>query len=139
MQDVVKQYGGEDKYFVTGFEAEAIPLGNSVQSSRSGASVRSSARTTSADGWMRAHLVPEERTVLPIRNLIGTKDDLCAVGNPIYTQMQRAMSLADAHGYKNVSLVRVEERDTNGSLTKCWLTFLRCCVVKCNGTRGLNR
>jgi hypothetical protein len=49
-----------------------------------------------------------ERSGLPIRNFVGTKDDLCSPGNPIYTQMQRAMSLADAHGYKNVSLVRVE-------------------------------
>src|SRR5262249_6143526 len=49
-----------------------------------------------------------ERTVLPIRNLVGAKDDLCSPGHPIYTQMQKAMSIADAHGYKNVSVVRVE-------------------------------
>jgi hypothetical protein len=48
------------------------------------------------------------RTNLPIRNFVGTKDELCTPGHPIYTQMQKAISLAEAHGYKNVSLVRVE-------------------------------
>jgi hypothetical protein len=49
-----------------------------------------------------------ERARLPVRNFVGTTDTLCSAGNPIYTQMQNAMSIAEAHGYKNVTLVRVE-------------------------------
>jgi hypothetical protein len=45
-----------------------------------------------------------------MRNFVGTKDNLGSSGSPIYTQMQRAMSSADADGYKNVSLMRVEGR-----------------------------
>ena len=105
-----KQYGGEDKYFVTGFEAGGHTvwgiLFNYPEVVRGAALVCPNYLGRWVD---EGHISSAaERTVLPIRNLIGTKDDLCAVGNPIYTQMQRAMSLADAHGYKNVSLVRVE-------------------------------
>ena len=56
-----------------------------------------------------AHISSDvSRTSLPIRNFVGTKDELCAAGHPIYTQMQQAISVAEAHGYKNVSLTRVE-------------------------------
>jgi dienelactone hydrolase len=120
MQDVVKQYGGEDKFFITGFEAGGHTvwgiLFNHPEAVRGAAlvcpnylgrwvnEVKSEDGRTSSEGISSA----AERIGLPIRNFIGTKDDLCGVGHPIYTQMQRAMSLADAHGYKNVSLVRVE-------------------------------
>jgi hypothetical protein len=49
-----------------------------------------------------------ERTGLPIRNFVGTNDERCSPGSPIYKQMQRAMSLTDANGYKNISLTRAE-------------------------------
>ncbi len=112
MQDVAKQYGGEDKYFVTGFEAGGHTvwgiLFNHPEVVRGAALVC----PNYLGRWVEEGHTSSAavRTGLPIRNLIGTKDDLCAVGNPIYTQMQRATSLADAHGYKNVSLVRVEGR-----------------------------
>jgi predicted esterase len=110
MQDVAKQYGGEDKYFVTGFEAGGHTvwgiLFNHPEAVRGAALVCPNYLGRWVD---EGHIsLAPERGGLPIRNLIGTKDDLCAVGHPIYTQMQRAMSLADAHGYKNVSLVLVE-------------------------------
>ena len=123
MQDVAKQYGGEDKYFVTGFEAGGHTvwgiLFNHPEAVRGAALVCPNYLGRWVD---EGHISSAaERTGLPIRNLIGAKDDLCAVGHPIYTQMQKAMSLADAHGYKNVSLVRVEglghERLANEVLT----------------------
>ena len=127
MQDVAKQYGGEDKFFVTGFEAgghtvwgilfnhpEVVRgaalvcpnyLGRWVSEEKSQKEKgKNEEGGSSSEGISSA----AERVGLPIRNFIGTKDDLCAAGHPIYTQMQRAMSLAEAHGYKNVSLVRVE-------------------------------
>ena len=110
MRDVVKQYGGEGKYFVTGFEAGGHTvwgiLFNHPEVVRGAALVCPNYLGRWVD---EGHISSAaERTMLPIRNLIGTKDGLCTVGNPIYTQMQRAMSLADAHGYKNVLLARVE-------------------------------
>jgi poly(3-hydroxybutyrate) depolymerase len=110
MQDVVKQYGGEDKYFVTGFEAGGHTvwgiLFNHPEVVRGAALVCPNYLGRWVD---EAHISSsDERTALPVQNFVGTKDALCSPGNPIYTQMRKAMSLADAHGYKNVSLTRVE-------------------------------
>ena len=110
MQDVVKQYGGEDKYFITGLEAAGHTiwgiLFNHPEAVRGAALVC----PNYAGRWVdEAHMSSAaERSALPIRSLIGTKDSLCTPGSPIYSQMQKAMSVADAHGYKNVSLMRVE-------------------------------
>ena len=49
-----------------------------------------------------------ERATLPIRAMIGSKDELCVPRHPIYTQMQAAMTTATSHGYKNVSLLRID-------------------------------
>jgi pimeloyl-ACP methyl ester carboxylesterase len=110
MQDVVKQYGGEDKYFVAGFEAGGHTiwgiLFNHPEVVRSAALVC----PNYLGRWVNENQISSapERDRLPIRNFVGTKDDGCSAGTPIYTQMQRAINLAEAHGYKNVSLTRVE-------------------------------
>jgi poly(3-hydroxybutyrate) depolymerase len=110
MQDVVKQYGGEDNYFVTGFEAGGHTvwgiLFNHPEVVRGAALVCPNYLGRWVD---EQHITSTpERTGLAIRNFVGTKDELCSPGKPIYTQIERAMSLADAHGYKNVSLTRVD-------------------------------
>lgn len=110
MQDVVKQYGGEDKYFVTGLEAGGHTvwaiLFNHPEAVRGAALICPNYLGRWVD---EGHISSApERTSLPIRHLIGTKDELCAPGHPIYTQMQKAISVAEAHGYKNVSIGRVE-------------------------------
>jgi len=110
VKDVVKQYGGEDKYFITGFEAGGHTvwaiLFNHPEQVRGAALVC----PNYLGRWVDEGHVSSapERTRLPIRNIVGTKDELCSTGRPIYTQMQRAMRLASAHDYENVSLVRVE-------------------------------
>ena len=110
MQDVVKQYGGDDKYFITGLEAAGHTiwgiLFNHPETVRGAAIVC----PNYLGRWVDEKHISQaaERTNLPIRNFVGAKDDLCATGHPIYTQMQTAISLAEAHGYKNVSLTRVE-------------------------------
>lgn len=131
MRDVSKQYGGDDKFFVTGFEAgghtvwgilfnhpEVVRgaalvcpnyLGRWVdEGGGEGKSQKEKGKSEDGRSSSEGISTAVERGGLPIRNFIGTKDDLCAAGHPIYAQMQRAMSLAEAHGYKNVSLVRVE-------------------------------
>jgi poly(3-hydroxybutyrate) depolymerase len=110
MQDVVKQYGGEDKYFITGLEAAGHTiwgiLFNHPEVVRGAAIVCPNYLGRWVD---EAHIsTAPERASLPIRNFVGTKDSMCAPGNPIYKQMQKAISVAEAHGYKNVSLAPVE-------------------------------
>src|SRR5215217_4079847 len=110
MQDVVKEYGGEDKYFVTGFEAGGHTvwaiLFKHPELLRGAALVCPNYLGRWVDEGHITSLA--EHAALPIRNFVGSKDSLCSLGNPIYTQMQKAMILADAHGYKNVSLTRME-------------------------------
>jgi hypothetical protein len=110
MQDLVKQYGAEDKYFITGLEAAGHTiwgiLFNHPESVRSAALVCPNYRGR----WVDEQRISTAaaRTDLPIRNFVGTKDMVCSPGNPIYIQMQSAMELAQAHGYKNVALKSVE-------------------------------
>ena len=110
MHDLSKQYGGEDKCFVAGLEAAGHTvwgvLFNHPELVRGAALV--------CPNYL-GRWVDEERIspagadrALPIRILVGSKDDLCATGGPIYAQMQKAMSVAEAHGFKNVALTRVE-------------------------------
>jgi predicted esterase len=110
MQDCVKQYGGEDKYFITGFEAGGHTvwgvLFNHPEAVRGAAIVCPNYLGRWVD---EAHISSDaSRATLPIRNFVGTKDELCSEGHPIYTQMQKAISVAKAHGYEAVSLARVE-------------------------------
>jgi predicted peptidase len=110
MQDVVKQNGGEDRYFITGLEAGGHTvwgiLFNHPEAVRGAALICPNYLGRWVD---EGHISSApERTELPIRHLIGTKDDLCAPGHPIYAQMQKAISVAETHGYKNISLSRVE-------------------------------
>ena len=110
VRDVVKQHGGEDKYFVTGLEAGGHTvwgiLFNHPEAVRGAVLICPNYLGRWVD---EAHISSAaERARLPIRNFIGTRDEMCVPGSPIYTQMQKATSVAEAHGYKNVSLTHVE-------------------------------
>src|SRR5689334_5191034 len=110
MQDLLKDYGGEDKFFITGLEAAGHTvwgvLFNHPEMVRAAVLVC----PNYAGRWVdEAHISSAaERVDLPIRNFIGTNDTLCSSGSPIYTQMTRAMNLTAEHGYKNVTVVRIE-------------------------------
>jgi dienelactone hydrolase len=110
MQDMAKQYGGEDKYFVTGFEAGGHTvwalLFNHPEVIRGAALVIPNYLGRWVDeGHISSY--PGRRD-LPIRTFIATNDSLAAAGSPIFSQLQRAMSLAKANGYQNISQVSVE-------------------------------
>ena len=110
MQDVAKQYGGEDKYFITGLEAAGHTVYGVVFNHPEVLRAAAIVCPNYAGRWIdEAHISSAaERSTLPVRNLIGTNDTLCAPGSPIYLQMQKAISVAEAHGYKNVSVMRIE-------------------------------
>lgn len=110
MQDVRKQYGGEDKYFIAGLEAAGHTIWGILFKQPEVMRGAALVCPNYLGRWVdEQHISPApERVALPIRNFVGAKDDLCVPGRPIYTQMQKAISLAEAHGYKNVSVTRVE-------------------------------
>ena len=110
MQDVVKEYSGEDKYFITGLEAAGHTvwgvLFNHPEATRGAALICPNYLGRWVD---EAHIsTAPERTSLPIQNMVGKDDNLCSEGHPIYTQMQRAIKVAQDHGYKSVSLAYIE-------------------------------
>ena len=110
MQDVVRQYGGEAKYFITGLEAAGHTIWGIVFNRPEILRGAAIVCPNYLGRWVDEAQISSAawRTRLPVRNFIGTKDQLCSPGQPIYTQMQRAISLAKAHGYGNVSIATVE-------------------------------
>lgn len=110
MQDVVKQYGGDDKYFITGLEAAGHTIWGMLLNHPEAVRGAALVCPNYLGRWVDEKHISSAagRSNLPIRNFVGTKDDLCSAGHPIYMQMQTAMSTAESHGYKNVSLTRVE-------------------------------
>ena len=112
VQDMVKQYGGEDKFFITGFEAGGHTVWGLLFSHPEQLRGAALVCPNFQGRWVDEQQISSAaaRTNLPIRNLVGTKDELCGPGHPIYTQMQRAITIAEAHGYKDVSVVRVDNK-----------------------------
>jgi len=109
MRDVVKEYGGEDKYFITGLEAAGHTiygiLFNHPELVRGAAPVC----PNYLGRWVDEKQISSapERIKLPIRNFIGEKDSLCRPGSPIFTQIENVMSLTGKYGYMNVEIVRI--------------------------------
>ena len=109
-QDVVKQYGGEDKYFITGLEAAGHTVWGVLFSRPEAVRAAVLVCPNYLGRWVDESQISSapERANLPIRNFVGTNDTLCSPGQPIHTQMLRAITVAEAHGYKNVTIVRIE-------------------------------
>jgi hypothetical protein len=110
MRDVSKAYGGEDKYFITGLEAAGHTVWGVVFTHPEVLRGAVLVCPNYLGRWVDEAQISSsaERARLPIRAFVGTKDTLCSAGSPIYTQMERAISVADAHGYKSVSITLVE-------------------------------
>jgi predicted esterase len=110
IQDVARDFGGEDKYFITGFEAGGHTVWGILLNHPEVVRGAVLVCPNYLGRWVDENKISSasERAQLPIRNFIGTKDEICSPGHPIYAQMQKAMSLAQVHGYKNVSLMTVE-------------------------------
>jgi hypothetical protein len=109
MQDVVKDYRGEDKFFLTGLEAAGHTIWGVLFNHPEVVRAAVLVCPNYAGRWIdEAHISnAPERVDLPIRNFVGALDTLCSEGSPIHTQMMRAVTMAGEHGYKNVALVRI--------------------------------
>ena len=109
MQDMQGQYGGENRFFIAGLEAAGHTvwgvLFNHPEITRGAALVC----PNYLGRWIdESHISSaKEKASLPIQNMIGSRDEMCLSGQPIYTQIQRAITVARANGYHNVSLVQI--------------------------------
>jgi hypothetical protein len=104
MHDMVKQYGGEDKFFITGLEAAGHTIWavvfNHPEIVRAAALVCPNYQGRWID---ETHISSApERVNLPIVSFVGANDTLCGADGPIHKQFNQAMTVARAHGYKNV-------------------------------------
>jgi len=110
MRDVVKQYGGEDRYFITGFEAGGHTVWAILFNHPEAIGGAALVIPNYLGRWVdEGHISSYAgRAGLPIRAFLGMNDVLASPASPIYSQMRRAMDSAKAHGYRNVSQVTVE-------------------------------
>src|ERR1051326_3071415 len=100
MQDVVKDYRGEDKFFLTGLEAAGHTIWGVLFNHPEVLRAAVLVCPNYAGRWIdEAHISnAPERVDLPIRNFVGANDTLCSQDSPIHTQMMRAVTIAGEHG-----------------------------------------
>ena len=112
MHDMVKQYGGEDRFYITGLEAAGHTiwaiLFNHPELVRAAALVCPNYLGRWVD---EAHFsTAPERVNLPIVSFAGTNDALCAADKPIHKQVAQAIAVAREHGYKNIGETLVKNK-----------------------------
>ena len=112
MQDMVTQYGGEDKFFITGLEAAGhtiwAVLFNHPELVRSAALVC----PNYLGRWVDEAQISNapERVNLPIVSFTGANDTVCAADKPIHKQITQAIAVARDHGYKNVGETLIKNK-----------------------------
>jgi len=113
VKDVHKLYAGEEKYFLTGWEAAGHTIWATVFQHpdilRAVAPVcpNYQARCLDPGSFSSA----PERVKLPIRGFYGAGDTLCTPGRPIHSHWTEAAKTAEARGFTNVTLQAVPAQD----------------------------
>lgn len=105
MADVHKLYGGEDRYFLTGFEAGGHTLFAILFQHPERLRAAAPVCPNYAGRWVEESRISTapERASLPIRCFYGAKDEMFSKSHPIFAQWARAKSIAREHGFKNIS------------------------------------
>jgi hypothetical protein len=113
--DVGKRYGGDEKYFLSGWEAgghtvfavlfrhpEQLRGAAPVTPNYQGRCVEPAQFSTSS-----------ARVDLPVRIFEAGASELSAPGHPIHEQARTATKTAEEHGYRHVSIVRLPAEPHN--------------------------
>jgi len=106
VKDVQQAYNGEQKYFITGFEAGAHTVWQLLfqhpERLKAAAPV---AGNYNQNSCMEASLFSTDssRINLPVRGFSGDQDQYYGKNSPVYFQWQNAAKEAGLHGYKNIS------------------------------------
>jgi dienelactone hydrolase len=105
VRDVKRFYAGEDRYFVTGWEAGGHTLWAMLfqhpEAIRAAAPVCTNYRGRCMEDVQFSS--SPQRIKLPVTVLGGESDAGWKPNQPLYTQSQEAIRLAREHGYENVS------------------------------------
>jgi|SRR5579871_641725 len=109
IKDVHTLYSGEEKYFLTGWEAGGHTLWALLFTHPETVRAAALVCPNYAGRWFEeAHISPApERTALSIRGFQGADDTFASPGHPLFTQWEDAKSMAQKHRYRNVTLERV--------------------------------
>jgi len=110
--DVQKTYSGEDRFFITGFEAGA----DLVWAMAFAHPEKLRAAAPVAGNYIGRCVDPagistdKSRSTLPIKGFVGLADSLCMPGGKIYYQWENAVKLAKESGFQNISESRIGDR-----------------------------
>jgi poly(3-hydroxybutyrate) depolymerase len=106
VNDVQKQYNGEERFFITGFEAGTHTVWQFLfqhpERLRAAAPV---AGNYNQNSCMTDQLFSKDSALiqLPVRGFSGSTDTLYGTKGFVYVQWKNAIKDAAAHGYKNIS------------------------------------
>jgi len=106
VRDVQQRFNGEEKYFITGFEAGAHTVWQFLfqhpERLKAGAPV---AGNYNQNSCMTESLFSRDTSLikLPIRGFSGSVDSLYGQEGMVYFQWKNAIQAAAQHGYKNIS------------------------------------
>jgi poly(3-hydroxybutyrate) depolymerase len=107
VKDVQAQYSGEQKYFITGFEAGAHTVWQFLfqhpEILRAAAPVAGNYNQNSCMADPSLFSKDSALVTLPVRGFWGSEDTLSGPGGVFYSQWKNAVQAASAHGYKNIS------------------------------------
>ena len=104
--DVQKQYNGEQKYFITGFEAGAHTVWQFVfQHPGRLKAAAPVAGNYNQNSCMTESLFSKDSSLikLPVRGFSGSIDSSYGPNGIVYFQWKNAVQTAAAHGFKNIS------------------------------------
>jgi len=107
VKDVQEQYNGEQKFFLTGFEAGTHTVWQFVfqhpEKLKAAAAVAGNYNQNSCMTEESAFSKDSSLVNLPVRGFSGSLDEAFGPAGTIYSQWQNARKAAAAHGYKNIS------------------------------------
>jgi predicted peptidase len=111
VKDVQSEYNGEDKYYLTGFEAGTHTVWQMVfqhpERLRAAAPVEGNYNQNSC---MSAPLFSTDisRVNLPVKGFAGADDNVFGPKGPIYSQWQAAKKAASDHGFTKVDEIVID-------------------------------
>jgi poly(3-hydroxybutyrate) depolymerase len=117
LQNIIKEvsmkYNGEQKVFLTGFEAGthvlwAIVL-NHPEWLKAAASVAGNFKNRCAEPSKISTDI--SRKNLPIKSFVGDKDEYFSPSGKLYNQWTEVKSLAASHGFENISETVLSNKD----------------------------
>lgn len=113
MKDVREKYNGEEKFYLTGFEAGAHLVWAMTfrhpEQLKAAVPVAGNYRNRCMEDQIFSD--DQSKVVLPIRAMYGERDSSFGKNGPVFSQWLEARKQAEQHGYKNISEEEIKGKD----------------------------